>query len=101
MSTKHFYLCTKILKGSTTIAPEENCAPTPKLSLGQTLTLTRGGKFSSGAIIWLSPNPKTNSDLDINHNPNRGAIFLGGNCPDTEFPEFSSSEKVQFTFYTK
>ena len=43
MSTKHFYLCTKILKGSTTIAPEENCAPTPKLSLGQTLTLTRGG----------------------------------------------------------
>ena len=57
MSTKHFYLCTKILKGSTTIAPEENCAPTPKLSLGQTLTLTRGGEIFLGRNYLVVPQP--------------------------------------------
>ena len=46
---------------------------TPKL----TLTLT-GAQFSSGAIFWLSTNPKTNSNLDPdpNPNPNRGQFFL-------------------------
>ena len=64
-------------QGSRTIAPEENCPPTPKLTLSQTLTLTEG-QSSSVAIVWLSPNPKTNPHLDPNPNPNRGAIFLGG-----------------------
>ena len=50
--------------------------PTPKLILSQTLTLT-GGQFSSWGIVWLPPNPKTNSDLDPNPNPNRGE----GNFP--------------------
>ena len=59
------------------MAPKENCLPTPKLTLTQPLTLT-GGQFSSGALVWLHPNPKINSNLDPNPNPNRGAIFLGG-----------------------
>ena len=65
------------LNGSRTIVPDENCPPTPKLTLSQTLTLT-GGQFFSGAIVSLPPNPKTNPDLDPNPNPNRGAIFLEG-----------------------
>ena len=51
--------------------------PTPKLTLTQTLTLNVG-QFFSEAIVWLPPNPKTNPNLDRNHNPNRGTIFLGG-----------------------
>ena len=51
--------------------------PTPKLNLSHTLILTRG-QFCLGTIIWLSPNPKTNPDLDRNPNPNQWAIFLGG-----------------------
>ena len=58
--------------------------PTPKLTLSQTLTLT-GGQFSLEKVVRLFPNPKTNPDLDPNPNPNRWAIFLGGNCPDTIF----------------
>ena len=65
------------MKVSRTIAREENSPQTPKLALSQTLTLTRG-QFSLGAIIWLSPNPKTNPDLDPNPNPHRRAIFLEG-----------------------
>ena len=43
-----------ILEGSRTIAPEENCSPTLKLTLTvtQTLTLT-GEQFSSGVIVWI------------------------------------------------
>ena len=48
--------------GSRTIAPEENCHPTPKLTLTQPLALTRSQIFS-GPIFWLPPNPKTNSNL--------------------------------------
>ena len=70
------------LNGSKTIASEENCHPTPKLTLTQVLTLT-GGLFSSRAVVWLTPKPKTNPNLDPNPNPNQGAIFHGGNCPDT------------------
>ena len=44
-----------VLKGSRTIALEENCPP----------------------------NSKTNPNPNPNPNSNRGAIFLGGNCPDT------------------
>ena len=43
------------LKGSRTIAPEEDCPP----------------------------NLNSNNNPKPNPNPNRGAIFLGGNCPDT------------------
>ena len=64
-------------KSSRTIAPEENCPPTPKLTLIQTLTLT-GGHFSSYETVWLPPNPKTNPNLDPSPNANRRAIFVGG-----------------------
>ena len=30
------------------------------------------------------PIPKTNHNPNLNPNPNRGAIFLGSNCPDNE-----------------
>ena len=63
--------------GSRAIASEENCPPTPKLTLSQTLTLTEG-QFSLGAIVWFPPNPKINPDLDPNPKPNRRLIFLGG-----------------------
>ena len=55
------------------LPPEEDCPPTTNLTLSQSLTLT-GGKFSSGAIVWLSPNPKTNPNPDPNPNPNQGAV---------------------------
>ena len=64
-------------KGSTAIAPEENCLPIPKLTLSQTLTLTVGKNFSD-AIVCSPPNTKTNPDLDPNANPNQGAIFIVG-----------------------
>ena len=41
------------------------------------------GALFFGAIVWLPPNPKTNSNLDQNSNPNRGKFSSGGNCPDT------------------
>ena len=60
-----------------TIAPEENCPPTPKLTLTKTLNLTGGGEqFSSWAIVWLPSNPKSNPNLNPNPNPNLGAIFI-------------------------
>ena len=59
---KHFVSFTG--KGSRTIAPEENCPP---------------------------PNPKTNPNPNPNPNLNRGAIFLGGNCPDTTGKELCGS----------
>ena len=55
--------------------PLRKIAPTPNLTLSRILTR---GQFSSGAIVWLPPNPKTNPNLDRNPNSNRGAIFLGG-----------------------
>ena len=81
--------------GSRTIAPPlptPNCPrgnlpplpPTPKLTLTQTLTLTRG-QFSTMAIVWLPPTLKLTLTLTQTPIPNRGAIFLGGNCPDTGF----------------
>ena len=47
-----FINVTNLHNGSTSVAPEENCPPTPKLTLSQTQTLTGEG----------------------------GAIFLGSNC---------------------
>ena len=59
-----------------TIAPEENFPSTPKLNLTQIQTLTEG-LFSSETIVWLTPNPKINPNLDPNPNHNRGAVFIG------------------------
>ena len=53
--------------------------PPWKFALSQTLTLT-GEQFSSGTIIWLPLNPKTNPDLDPNHTPNQGQLSSQGNC---------------------
>ena len=74
------------------LPPPPNCPrgnlsplpPTPKLTLTQTLTLTRG-QFSTMAIVWLPPTLKLTLTLTQTPIPNRGAIFLGGNCPDTGF----------------
>ena len=74
MSNNKYYLM-----GSRTIASEERCPPphlTPKLTLSQTLILTKG-QFSLGTIVWFPLIPKINPDLDPNSNPNRG------NCPNT------------------
>ena len=77
-------------QGSRTIALEENCPPTPKLTSPQTLTLTEG-LFSLGAIVWLILNPKTNPNLDPKSNPNRsrggGGFPRGDNCSDTLNPK--------------
>ena len=51
------------------LPPREIALSIPKLTLTQTLTLTRGD-FSSRAIVWLRPNPKTNPKLVPNPNPN-------------------------------
>ena len=64
--------------------PRGKLPPTAKLTLSQTLTLT-GGWFLSGAIVWLSSNPKSNPDLDPNLNANGGAIFLGGQLSGNNF----------------
>ena len=63
--------------GSRTIAPEENCPPNPKTNPNL------NPNPDQVAIVWFLPHPKTNPILDWNPNPNPGAIFLGGNCPDT------------------
>ena len=34
----------------------------------------------------VAPNPTSNPNAKPNPNSNRGAIFLGGNCPDTAIP---------------
>ena len=77
ISVSHFsvdWICEQFT-GSRKITPEQNCPPTPKLTLP--LILTRG-QFFSGVIVWLPPNPKINPNLDRNPNPNRGTIFLRG-----------------------
>ena len=53
------------------LLPRKIAPPAPKLTLTQTLTLTRR-QFSSGAIVSLPP--PTNPSLDQNSN-------LGGNFP--------------------
>ena len=52
--------------------PPRKMPPTPKLTLIQTLTI-----FLRGNCL-VAPNPKINLNLDQNSNPNRGAIFFGG-----------------------
>ena len=42
----------------------------------------------------IAPNPKTNPKA--NPNPNRGVIFLGGNCPDTHH---NMGKKLFFVLY--
>ena len=60
------------LKGSRTIAPRK-IALNLKTNPNQNPNANRG-QFSSGALVWLPPNPKTSPNLDPNPNPN---------CPDT------------------
>ena len=78
---------------------------TPKLTLTQTQTLTlTGAQFSSGAIFWLSTNPKTNSNLDPdpNPNPNRGQFFLrrgGGGAIIRTPARFLLKKGQQFNVY--
>ena len=85
------------------IALEENCPLIPKLTLIKTLTVTRG-QFPSGAIVWLPPNPKTNSNLDRNPNPNgrgggeRGQFSPGEQLSGYCFSITFSSIKIIFNF---
>ena len=53
-------------------------APNSKTNLNPNPNPNRG-YFSSGAIVWLPPNPKINPNLDPKPNPNQGGwvIFLG------------------------
>ena len=59
------------------LQPKTNTKPNPKPNQRE---------FSSGAIVWLPSNPKTNPDLEPRPNPKRGQFFLGAggsNCLDT------------------
>ena len=79
------YHCQECIVSKTVLGqlPPRKIAPTPKLTLSQTLTLT-GGQCFSCSFFWLPPPPphnrKTNPNLDPNPNPSRGrgAIFIGG-----------------------
>ena len=70
-SRKFFFLWISqnfwVYKVSRTIALEENCSPTRKLTLSKTLT-----QPGVGAVVWFPPNPKTNPVLDPNPNRKRG-----------------------------
>ena len=68
--------------GATAIATEENCPPTRKLTLTQTLTLTRGQLFP-GAIVWLPPTLKLILTLTETPALTEGQFSSGGNCMDT------------------
>ena len=71
--------------GSRTIGPRENCPPTPKLTLTQTLSLTRQ-QFSSGAIAWLPPQTlKLILTLAKTPTLTQGHFSSGSNCPVTNF----------------
>ena len=43
----------------------------------------------------LPPNPNFNANPKANPNPNRGAIFLGGNSPDTGKNKYKKKEHNQ------
>ena len=64
--------------------PRRKIAPNFKTNLNPNPNPNRG-YFSSGAIVWLPPNPKINPNLDPNPNPNQGGGWFssGCNCPDT------------------
>ena len=57
--------------------PRRKIAPNSKTNLNPNPNPNRG-YFSSGAIVWLPPNPKINPNLDPNPNPNQGG---GGDFP--------------------
>ena len=64
--------------------------PPRKIASNPQTNPMRNPNPNRGAIFlgdnWLSPNPKTNPDLDPSPNPNWGVIFLGrggDNCTDT------------------
>ena len=77
-----------MVEGQPDNCPRGKLPLTPKLTLSQTLTPT-GGQFSSGPIVWLPLNHKTNPNLDPNPNPKREAIFRGGKLFGYRFkPQF-------------
>ena len=57
-------------------------APNPKTNPNLNPNPNWGAIFLE-RIYLVAPNPKTDSNLDPNTNPNRRAVFSGGNCPDT------------------
>ena len=69
-------------KGSTAIAPEENCLPIPKLTLSQTLTLTVGKNFSD-AIVCSPPTLKLTLTLTQMPTLTREQFSLWDNCLNT------------------
>ena len=81
------------LYGSRTISAEENCPPTSKQTLTQTLTPTRD-LFCPGTIFWLPPNPKSDPNLDPNPNPNRGQFSSGGGGGREELSGYHILEKL-------
>ena len=78
----------EVFYGSRTIAPKENCRPpsppTTRLTLSQTLTLTKG-QFSSGAIAWLPPTLKRTLTLIQTPTLIGGQFFSGEKLPGYPF----------------
>ena len=79
-----FINVTNLHNGSRSIAPEENCPPTPKLTLTQTQTLTGegGGNFPREQLSGCPPTLKVT--LTLTQTPTlTGGNFPRGNRPDT------------------
>ena len=79
-----FINVTNLHNGSRSIAPEENCPPTPKLTLSQTQTLTGegGGNFPREQLSGCPPTLKVT--LTLTQTPTlTGGNFPRGNRPDT------------------
>ena len=84
------------------LPPEENFLPTPKLTLIQSLTLTRG-HFSSGAIVWLPPPPPRTLKLTLTLTETAtlsvGQFSSGGGGVLDYFPNFQSYLAVHAVHY--
>ena len=62
--------------------PPKKIAPNPKTNPKPNSNPNQGSTFLGGNCL-VAPNSKTDPDVDSNPKPNWGAIFLRGNCPDT------------------
>ena len=56
--------------------PPRKLPHNPKTNPKSNPNPNRGAIFLGG-IVWLTPNPKTNPDLDSHSNPNRGGQLSG------------------------